>query len=404
MRGFVERTDLEHGLDKLRSIIRPLVDREQVPLGDSLDRVLASDLVADRNVPGFNKSAVDGYALRGEDTFGATAAAPLSLELVGELLPGSGPQLVVAPGRTARIMTGAPVPEGADAVLMAEYASERDGSVLVSAPVTPGRNVAREGEDIRNGTTVLHRGRLLQPQDLGVMASLGRVQVPVVRRPKVALASTGNELIGPGQAGSTGGGQVVDSNSIVLEALLRRHGAVAHGLGIVRDDPEALTEVLLGFQGDLLITTGATSVGREDYLPGLLAEHGELLVHGVNIRPGSPVGFGRLGQRPVMLLPGNPVAVMVCFDMLVRPMLMRMLGLPEARRDRTRKLPLRRKLASELNRIDHVRVRVVEDGVEPLRSGGAGVLSAMSRADGFVVIEKDLEGIEAGELVEVHLF
>jgi molybdopterin molybdotransferase len=191
----------------------------------------------------------------------------------------------------------------------------------------------------------------------------------------------------------------------MLEGLVVRTGGKPARLGIVRDDREAMRDAMAAFDGDVLLTTGATSTGKEDYLPGILAELGELLVHGVNIRPASPVGFGRLGKGLAVLLPGNPVAAMVGFDVFVRPAVQRMLGQPEARWNRRVRGPLRRKLASALNRTDFVRVRLVGDGeVEPLRSGGAGVLTSVTRADGFVIVPRDDEGIEAGTEVEVLLY
>jgi len=198
---------------------------------------------------------------------------------------------------------------------------------------------------------------------------------------------------------------VVGSNRYLLEGLVSQTGGVPRWLGIVPDDREALRGALSSFDGDILLTTGATSVGKEDLLPGLLAELGELLVHGVNIRPASPLGFGRLGKALVVLLPGNPVAALVGFDVFVRPAMQLQLGQPERRWNRRARGCLRRKLASALNRTDFVRVRLAGEGeVEPLRSGGAGVLTSVTRADGFVIVPRDAEGLEAGTEVEVYLF
>jgi molybdopterin molybdotransferase len=191
----------------------------------------------------------------------------------------------------------------------------------------------------------------------------------------------------------------------MLEGLVTRSGAEARWLGAVRDDREALRAALMAFDGDILITTGATSAGKEDYLPGLLSELGDLLVHGVNIRPASPLAFGRLGKALAVLLPGNPVAAMVGFDVFVRPALQRQLGQPEARWNRQVRRRLRRKLPSALNRTDFVRVQLVGEGeVEPFRSGGAGVLTSVTRADGFVIVPRDEEGFEAGSEVDVYLY
>ncbi len=278
-------------------------------------------------------------------------------------------------------------------------------SVLAHGSVVPGRNVARAGEDIRKGDRVLERGRVLRPQDLGVLASIRTVEVEVTRRPVVGILSTGNELVEPGSAEAGRRGRVVNSCRYMLEGLVTQTGGSARWLGTLPDDREALRAALEAFDGDILLTTGATSTGKEDYLPGLLAELGELLVHGVNIRPASPLAFGRLGKALAVLLPGNPVAAMVGFDVFVRPALQLQLGQREERWNRRVRGRLRRKLASALNRTDFVRVRLVGDGeVEPLRSGGAGVLTSVTRADGFVIVPRDDEGFEAGTEVEVHLY
>jgi molybdopterin molybdotransferase len=244
---------------------------------------------------------------------------------------------------------------------------------------------------------------VLKPQDLGVLASIGCLEPWVRRRPRVAVAVTGNELALPGPPGSLAPFSVVNSNAPVIEALVGELGGDAIPLGIVRDDPEAMRGLVKDFPGDLLVTTGGTSVGLEDYLPLVLAELGELVVHGIGIRPGYPSGFGRVGERLVFLLPGNPVAAMVGFDVLVRPALQWMLGQEEGRRNPRAHGRLTRKVASALNRVDFVRVEVRGSDVTPLGSGGAGVLSSMTRADGFVIVPRDLEGLEPGAEVEVYL-
>ncbi len=404
MRGFTTKTDLDSALEMLRSCVERL-EEESVHLTQSLGRTLARDIVSVEDVPAFDKSAMDGYALRGADTFGAGPTDPVSIRVIGEVVQGDVGDLEVGPGEAVRVMTGGAFPKGADAVLMAEYASDRGDSLLVHGPVVPGRNVARAGEDVRKGDRVLKRGRVLRPPDLGVLASIRVLELKVTRRPVVGVMSTGNELVEPESTEAGRPGRVVNSNRFLLEGLVTQTGGVPHWLGIVPDDRGALRAALEAFEGDILLTTGATSVGQEDYLPGLLAELGELLVHGVNIRPASPLGFGRLGKVLAVLLPGNPVAAMVGFDVFVRPALQLQLGQREQRWNRRVRGRLRRKLASALNRSDFVRVQLVGDGeVEPLRSGGAGVLTSVTRADGFVIVPRDDEGLEAGTEVEVYLY
>jgi len=400
----MERTDLESALEMLRSSVEPL-EAESVQLEQALGRTLARDIISTEEVPAFDKSAMDGYALHAAETFGASPTDPVSFRVIGEVFPGEVGDLEVGPGEAVRIMTGAAFPEGADAVLMAEYATDRGDVMLAHGSVVPGRNVARAGEDVRKGDRVLERGRVLRPQDIGVLASIRMVELEVARRPAVGIISTGNELVEPGSDEAGRRGRVVNSCRYMLEGLVTQTGGSARWLGTVRDDREALRAALEAFDGDILLTTGATSAGKEDYLPGLLAELGELLVHGVNIRPASPLAFGRLGKALAVLLPGNPVAAMVGFDLFVRPAVQLQLGQREERWNRRVRGRLRRKLASALNRTDFVRVQLVGDGeVEPLRSGGSGVLTSVTRADGFVIVPRDDEGLEAGTEVEVYLY
>ena len=290
-------------------------------------------------------------------------------------------------------------------MLLAEQATDGGDGMMANASVVPGRNVARAGEDIQKGDGVLSKGRILRPQDIGVLASINRTELQVTRQPVVGILSTGNELVEPGSAEVGARGRVVNSCRPVLEGLVAQTGGLVRRLGTVPDDREALRAAMGSFQGDILLTTGATSVGKEDYLPGLLAEEGELLVHGVNIRPASPLAFGRLGETLAVLLPGNPVAAMVGFDVFVRPALQIQLGQREERRNPRVVGRLRRKLASALNRTDFVRVQLTGDGeVEPLRSGGSGVLTSVTKADGFVIVPRDAEGFEEGTEVEVFLY
>ena len=404
MMGFMERTDLEVALEKLRSVVKPL-EAESVSLQEALGRTLAENIVSSEDVPAFDKSAMDGYALRAAETFGASPTDPVSFKVIGEVLPGDSGDLTVGPGEAVRIMTGGAFPSGADAVLMVEQTTDFDDTVLVHSSVVPGRNVARAGEDVKKGDTVLERGRLVRPADLGVLASIRVVELQVTRRPVVGILSTGNELVEPESPEAGQRGRVVNSCRFLLEALVSQAGGEARLLGTKRDDRDVLRSALQEFDGDILLTTGATSTGKEDFLPGLIAELGELIVHGVNIRPASPLGFGRMGKALAVLLPGNPVAAMVGFDVVVRPAMQLMLGQPEGRNNRRVRGRLRRKLASALNRTDFVRVLLLGDGeVEPLRSGGAGVLTSVTKADGFVIVPRDDEGFEAGTEVEVFLF
>ena len=319
MRGFQDRTDVADAQAQLASRIS-ILGSESVPLTDGAGRVLAQDVRAEVAVPPFDRAAMDGYALRGGDTFGAGPYNPLALSVIGTALPGRGFAGAVGPGQAVRIMTGAPVPAGADAVLQAEVAEEFTESdttkVRVSEPVPPGRNVGRRGEDVAVGTVVLLAGRLLRPQDVGVLASLGVSPVSVVRRPTVAILVTGDELLPCGSRPE--GARIVDSNSVMLAALVQRDGGLPETPQLLPDRPEIIRAALQSSAADVILISGGSSVGQEDHAPRILAELGELCVHGVALRPAAPAGFGFLsGVVPstVFLMPGNPVSCLCAYDL-----------------------------------------------------------------------------------------
>ena len=401
MRGFVTRHDVEEALAILAQRITPLPS-EVIPLDEGLDRVLAKDIVSTLDVPHFDRSAVDGYGVRARDTFGASDYNPIPLTLKGEIFPGRALDLTLGADEAVRIMTGAPLPEGADAVVMAEYAEEDGGHVNILQPISPFKNVGRVGEDIRRGDVVLARGRRLRPQDLGVLASIQVAHIAVYQRPAVALIITGNELVRVGDPLT--GCQIVDSNSLTLAGLSRRLGAVPVCKGIVGDDYQAIKDTIQQATEDVVIITGGTSVGAEDFAPLIIQELGELAVHGVAMRPSSPVGFGFIQRQPIFLIPGNPVSALVAFDAFVGPTLQRMQGLQPAYPYATVRGILTRKIASAIGRVDFVRVRLTTAGVEPLRVTGASILSSTTRADGFVIVDKNSEGLDEGQEVEVYVY
>lgn len=403
MRGFRERADVDAVVKLIDLRVRHLA-AESVALIEAGGRVLAKDAVSAVDVPGFRRAAMDGYALKAEETFGATPDDPRPFRVVGSSMPGAAPSAPVAAGECVRIMTGAPLPDGADAVVPAEEADLEGETALVRAPATPGKNVGEVGEDVRSGALVLRAGRRLRPQDLGVLASIG-VKSPVcVRKPRVAILVTGNELLPAGERPS--GFRIADANSPMLIDLVRRDGGTPLTGPIVRDDKEAVREALevSVHDADCVLATGGSSVGQEDHLPSLVAEMGELPVHGIAMRPSSPAGLGFVSRKPVFLLPGNPVSCLCAYDFFAGRAIRRLGGRhPEWPYTRVR-MPLARKIASQLGRTDYVRVRIEEGKVVPLAIRGAAILSSTTRAHGFVVVEKDLEGHGEGETVSVFLY
>lgn len=411
MRGFRARAELSEALDLLRSTAVPL-PAEAAPVTACAGRILATERHAPIDVPGFRRAAVDGYAIRGEDSFAASEHNPMTLEILGTSLPGRPCLVTIHEGQAVRITTGAPLPAGADAVLQAELARahHRGGREWVEllGTVAPLRHIGEVGEDLARGQSVLPAGRRLRPQDAAVLASLGLAEVPVHRRPRVQLLVTGDELVPPGTP--PGPWQIVDSNSVLLAALATRDGAELLPTQRARDGEAALTA---GFKNmcegpaDVLLVAGATSVGLEDLMPQVLARAGALEIHGLAVRPASPTGIGRLHDgRRVFLLPGNPVSCLCAFELLVGPWLRALGGRPHpwAFPHPARTLPLARKLSSKIGRVDFVRMRVLADQAEPLATSGASNLSSTVLADGFTLVPADSEGAAPGDPVTVYLF
>ncbi len=401
MRGFAERADVEDVERLLRESTAPL-EPEDVTLDDCAGRVLTADVYADVDVPGFDRSAMDGYAVRGEDSFGASAYGPLTLELIGEALPGRPFAGSVGSGQAVRIMTGAPLPAGADAVVMAEVCEERGETLELRDAVAPRKNVGRTGEDITQGTRVLAAGRRLRPQDAGLLASIGIDRVACVRQPRVRLLVTGDELLPAGQRPE--GARIADSNSVVLRALVARDGGQVLPFELLPDRPERIRAELSRGDADLVLVSGGSSVGREDHAPRLLAELGTLDFHGVSMRPSSPAGGGRIGTARVFLLPGNPVSCLCAYEFFAGPTVRALGGRSRAWPHRRVHLPLGRKIASAVGRTDYTRVAIEQGRAVPLATSGASILSSTVRAAGAVIVPRELEGLPEGALVEVLLY
>lgn len=401
MRGFAQRTpvaEVFRWLDEHISALEP----EYVALHDAVGRILAEDVASPLDVPSFDRAMMDGFALRGAATQGASTYTPVKLRVLGEVTPGQAYEGELASGEAVAIMTGAPLPPGADAVLPAELAQCHGDELLVLGEVSPGTHVGVRGEDIAAGGTILASGRRLRPQDLGVLASVGLPQVPVVRQPRVRIVVTGNELLPAGSKPQPF--RVFDANGPMLKALVERDGGQVTLDDIVPDDPRQLLVPLQDPDADVVLIAGGSSIGTEDHAPRLLAELGELAVHGVAMRPGSPTGLGRIGGCLVMLLPGNPVACLCAYDFFAGRAIRTLAGRSRHWPYHSLRLPLRRHVVSALGRLDYVRV-VIDDGeVEPITGTGAGGLSSTTRASGFILIPEDCESYPTGHEVEVHLY
>ncbi len=376
---------------------------EDVPLEEALGRVLAEDVASDTDLPPFDRAAMDGYALRAADV----AGAPSALEVIGEVRAGQWPDLAVGPGQAVRIMTGAPVPPGADAVQQVERTQPLDEfRVTILSAVAAGANVAPRGSEARAGDVVLAGGRVIDPAAVAVLASAGRARVRVARRPRLAILVTGDEIVKVGQ--TPGPGQIRNSNGPAVGAQARLAGADVQRLGIAPDRQEAIAEALrAGLAADVLVVSGGVSAGDYDLVePALLDLGARFLFTKVAIKPGAPLVFGRLGEALVFGLPGNPVSAQVTFDLFVRPALLKMQGARVTQRPRVR-VELLGAVKNRSGRKSHVPARVrFEDGrlvARPVRSMGSGDLAAHARANALVVIEKEREHAPAGETAEAVL-
>jgi molybdopterin molybdotransferase len=403
MRGFAARATVEEALAWLDSVLPKLAElpTEEISLVEAAGRVLAREVISTVDVPSFARSMMDGFALRGEDTYGASTYNRLPMTIVGTSLPGRPFDGRVAAGEAVRIMTGAPLPDGADAVLPVEHA-EADGAELFALDqVSVGKHVGQVGEDLRAGDVAAAAGRMLRPQDIGLLSSLGCSRVNVVRRPRVRILITGNELLPAGTPPE--GYRIADANGPMLAALVARDGGEPLLSDIILDDPAAI-RTALAQPADIILVSGGSSVGQEDFVPKLLAEHGELAIHGIAMRPSSPTGMGRFSGRLVFLLPGNPVSCLCAYDFFAGRAIRAAGGRARDWPYRAVRVRLTRKLVSTVGRLDYARVSVVGNDAEPLAISGASILSSTTRADGFVIVPADSEGYPAGAEVEVFLY
>ncbi len=392
----------------------PPVGVEEVALAAALGRILAAPLAAPEDVPGFFRATMDGYAVRAQDTFGASVGAPQYLEIKGEVPMGMAPSRGVVGGETLRVPTGAMLPEGADAVVMLEYTAEHpDGTLEVRRAVAPGENMLKPGEDVARDEALFPAGRRLRPQEIGLLAALGITPVLAYRKPRVAIISSGDEIVPLDQRPSLG--RVRDSNAYLAAAQVAEWGGLPKMHGIIPDDFTALQKSLAAALDttDLVLISGGSSVGARDLtlnaiqaLPGA-----EVLVHGVALRPGKPTILAALGpgdKKPLLGLPGHPASAAVVMEVLGRPLLSHLSGLAgQSDWGRTVTAQLSRNLAGATGREDYVRVRLrrADDTLwaDPVL-GPSGLLSPLVKSDGLVMIPLGVEGLFKGETVVVQLF
>ena len=385
---------------------------ETLPLGLSSGRILSKGVLAPENLPGFSRSSMDGYAVQAKDTFGATESLPALLEVTGEVIMGQVPNIVVASGQAVKISTGGMLPEGADGVTMVEYCAVLDeSSIEVSRAISPQENVIQHDDDFKKGSTVLEEGRMLRPQDLGVLAGLGLSRISVFRKPRVAIISTGDEVIPVDERPTPG--QVRDINSYTLAAFCRRVGTEPIIMGLCKDHFEELKErVERGLrEADTVLISGGSSVGTRDLTLKVFEafDDMELLVHGISISPGKPTIIARVGSRAIWGLPGHTASAMVVAEVFLAPFLSHLQGEKNFPKKGYYEIEakLGRNIESASGREDYFRVKLKKQGGEWIAEpifGKSGLISTLVEADGLLRVERNLEGLYQDQRVKVMVF
>lgn len=402
LKGFQELVRVEDALEKWLAAIEFHPNSTSVPLLTAQNRVLSSHIIANTDLPRTDRSAVDGYAVKAKETIGASQSKPKIFKL--------NERDAIGPNQAKQIWTGNTIPENADAVVMLENTKTVGKILEVWSPTTRWENVSRKGEDIKKGEIAVKTGTRLKPHHLGIIAAFGMSEVEVFQKPKVAVLATGNELVRVGD--KIRENKVFDSNRVVLTALCNELGAEVIDLGIARDDMEEISQKLNNGlrRADAVMTSGGTSVGGPDLVPEVAARIGKpgILVHGVAMRPGMPTGLAVVGKKPIILLPGNPVAVMLSFEVFGRPLISRMLGLQATESRPVLMARTKRKISTTLGRKNLVRVHVSREKGEfiadPISARGSSLFSTMTRSNGYVIVPENQEGLAEGAMVAVNMF
>lgn len=377
-------------------------EAEKVSLYASLGRVVAEDILSRENIPAFNRSTVDGYAVKASDTYGSGESIPAQLDIIGEILMGESADTTVRDGQCIKISTGGMLPEGADSVVMVEHTDNSfDSLCLIYKTVSPFENVTRKGDDIKKGDIVLKKGTLITSRETGVLASLGINEVSVTVKPRVGIISTGDEIV-PLENKITLG-KIRDINTHILSALMREKGCECTEYGIIKDKYEDICKAVVNAvsENDIVLISGGSSAGTRDMTADIIASLGEVYAHGIAIKPGKPTIIGKIDGKAVFGLPGHPAAsYFVCLRFivpLVDSLLYRKIN------ERTVKANILQNISSNHGREEIVCVKLNDGGAEPV-FGKSGVISLLSESDGYIIIDRNREGLRSGEKVEIHLF
>ncbi len=383
---------------------------EEIPLLEAYDRVLAEDAISTLDIPPFNRSTVDGFAVKAEDTYGAEENQPVKLRVCGNVPIGELPKVAVAKGEAAEIVTGAPVPEGADAVVMVEDTHRQDSEVLVYSSVTKNENVQKKGSDIKNGEIILKAGQTLGSREIGVLAALGKSKIQVYKVPTVAVLSTGGEVTEPGC--ELPPGKIYDINAYSLSIAVRESGGKPVYAGVVPDEKAELQKALEQAlaSADMVLTSGGVSVGPKDIVPATVGSLGApgLIFSGIALKPGKPVTLGLIGEKPIFSFPGHPTSALLTFHLLARPVIQVMAG-KTPREMGSVEAYAGKRMFSAKGRRTFVTVKLNRDELkrlvaEPVETGASGAITTLAKADGFVEIPENQQFVDVDEKVTVWLF
>ena len=401
MKPIKDTIPLEEARQLIADACRPIDRSERVRLVDANGRVAAADVRSTRDVPPFSRAGMDGFALRAEDTFGASRYEPRILRVIDKVYTGQVPAKSIEPGTAIEIATGAPMPQGADAVVMVEETEKAGGDVRVLTPVYPRQNVGRQGADIVIGQTVIARGDVLNPSRIGAIAALGIGDVEVFAKPTIAILSTGNEIADPGQELQPG--QIYDINKFTLSTIIQEHGGIPSPFSTAQDTIEALERAIDACAScDVLVFSGGSSVGERDLILDVIGRKGEIVFHGIAVKPGKPTVFGTINGKPMFGMPGYPTSCLSNAYMLLVPALRSMARL-QPRHTATVSLPLGQRIVSTTGRHQFYTVKIV-DGLAMPAFKASGDITSMSQADGYIEIPAQTDIVEKGETVDVKLF
>lgn len=399
---FLSKLDSLGDALKLIGENQKFMDTEVIPLHEAHKRVLAEDIIAYHNSPPFDKSAMDGFALKGENTFGASQSNPKTLKIVDAIGAGDFCDKTINEGEAIVIATGAPIPEGADAVLMKEYTTTDGDELTIYSQVTPGENVSPKAEDIEKGNQILSKNTFIRYQEMGLIASAGYAEVEVYKKPRIKVIITGNELVEPTKD-EIDKAKIINSNQYVIKSMIEDSGAIATISHAGDTFDEVRTEILKASEEyDVVMTTGGTAISKGDVVLDAVDDLGEILFHGVAIRPGKPIGAGIVNGKMVFTFSGQPVAAMSQFDIFARKYLFKMQG-----RDldwHIVKREAKLKIPSQLGRTDYIRAFSDDEYARHVLNRGSGIIRSMVEANSYIIIDENDEGYQKGDIIDVIFF